>query len=339
MWSRSAWSRSAPVRSLVLFYVAGSVAAFLAAADPVSAQTPRSVLFGLGVKAVVCATLIYLIGDRMPRLGFDALIAVSALGVSIFIAHAAATGGAAIGGFVYLVMVIYAAHYGGERRALAHAAAVSVMLGIALMVNPLPGAPVVWIVVSLALFAVGESVGRVVDQLHRQISTDSLTGVLSRAGLVAAATRAIQLARRTGQPLSMVVIDLDDFKAVNDTWGHAEGDRVLKAVCASWLAHLRAGDMLARMGGDEFVAILPATEGMAACGVAERLVDTAGFTCSAGVSVLQSSDDLDALLARADKDMYRAKSVRDMYRVKAAGEPDSAADIESEPILPLAEPA
>ena len=333
------WSRSAPVWSLALFYAAGSGAAFLAAAVPVSAQTPRAVLFGLGVKAVLCAVLIYLVGDRMPRFGIDVLIAVSALGVSVFVAHAAQIGGVALGGFVYLIVVIYAAHYGGQRRALAHATTASIMLGIALVLNPLPGALVTWIVVSLALFSIAESVGRVVDQLHRQISTDSLTGVLNRAGLVTAATRAMQLARRSGQPLAMVVLDLDDFKAVNDTWGHAEGDRVLKAVCASWLAHLRSGDLLARMGGDEFVAILPATEGMAACGVAERLVDTAGFTCSAGVSVLQSSDDLDALLARADKDMYRAKSVRDMYRVKAAGQPDSAADIESEPILPLAEPA
>jgi diguanylate cyclase (GGDEF)-like protein len=236
-------------------------------------------------------------------------------------------------------MVIYAAHYGGQHRALAHAAAASMMFGVALVLNPLPGALVAWIVVSLALFSVAESVGRVVDQLHRQISTDPLTGVLNRAGLVAAASRAIHLARRSGQPLAMVVLDLDDFKAVNDTWGHAEGDRVLKAVCASWLAHLRSGDVLARMGGDEFVAILPATEGMAACGVAERLIDTAGITCSTGVSVLQPDDDLDALLARADKDMYRAKAVRDMYREQAVSERDSATETDDQPITPLAEPA
>jgi diguanylate cyclase (GGDEF)-like protein len=215
------------------------------------------------------------------------------------------------------------------------------MYGIGLWFSALPGSLVIWIMVSLALFSVAESVGRAVDRLHVQISTDALTEVLNRAGMVTVATRAIQAAHRSGQPLSLVVLDLDDFKLVNDTLGHAEGDRVLKAVSASWRSQLRAGDELARMGGDEFVAVLPGTAAMAACGVAERLAAAAGFACSAGVSELKPGDDLDTLLARADKDMYRAKAVREAYRTKAPEDVyrGTVRGHGQPPLAPLAEPA
>jgi diguanylate cyclase (GGDEF)-like protein len=157
-------------------------------------------------------------------------------------------------------------------------------------------------------------------ELEQAARTDSLTGLLNRRALLEVMQREISGSRRHGSPLSVLVIDLDHFKLLNDRYGHVAGDSALRAIATSLATHLRAKDTLARFGGEEFVAILPNTDGGGAFEVAERLrtqvaaslVEIGGrlvaLTASFGVSSLQEADESsDSLLQRGDQALYAAK--------------------------------
>jgi diguanylate cyclase (GGDEF)-like protein len=164
---------------------------------------------------------------------------------------------------------------------------------------------------------------RLVVRLHEASMTDALTGLFNRRAVNEALQRAWLRHRRTRAPLTVLVIDLDHFKRINDSAGHAAGDAALVRVAALLLAQLRAEDVLGRAGGEEFWLLLPDTGRMHALALAERLrrqvAEAAlGTTCSIGVAEAHWQDiDAGQLIARADAALYRAKDAgRD--RVEAA---------------------
>lgn len=154
----------------------------------------------------------------------------------------------------------------------------------------------------------------VIEKLAR---TDPLTLLANRRGLEEAIAHERDRAERTGEPLSVVALDLDLFKRVNDTWGHAVGDRLLAAVGGTLREGVRPYDVAARVGGEEFLLVLPATHRDRAFDVAGRLraqiaqLVVEGLpervTASAGVAELARGETTEALLARADAALYEAK--------------------------------
>jgi diguanylate cyclase (GGDEF)-like protein len=125
---------------------------------------------------------------------------------------------------------------------------------------------------------------------------------------MAAATREWALANRTRSPLSVAVIDLDNFKQVNDRAGHAAGDKLLAALGRQWRERIRPNDTLARHGGDEFVLLLPDTRPAGADAALKRLCSGhEPVSWSIGISEWIDGETLDAPLARADKQLYEAK--------------------------------
>jgi diguanylate cyclase (GGDEF)-like protein len=158
------------------------------------------------------------------------------------------------------------------------------------------------------------------QRLHQQLEHDALTGVSSRTSLLREIEAAIGRAAKTGQPLVVVMADLDHFKAVNDVHGHLVGDRVLKDVAGRIKAALREFDLVGRFGGEEFVVLLENTSLHTARQVAERIrrrigsgpVDTGNatvnITISQGLALYREGDTVPALLKRADQAMYRAKA-------------------------------
>lgn len=149
---------------------------------------------------------------------------------------------------------------------------------------------------------------------------DPLTGLVNRGAIMRELKSRFQLAQRYGRPLTLVLTDLDYFKRVNDTWGHAAGDAVLRVFASTALAQLREPDLAGRIGGEEFLILLPETDGEGGAVVAERLrqaveaqgVDVAQgqirFTCSLGIADIQPGDqEPGEILARADAALYRAK--------------------------------
>ncbi|HWS78085.1 MAG TPA: diguanylate cyclase [Thermomonas sp.] len=149
---------------------------------------------------------------------------------------------------------------------------------------------------------------------------DPLTGVANRPGIEREAARALEESIRNGTPLSLLMLDLDHFKAINDRYGHATGDKVLRATTSAWQAQLRGRDPLGRVGGEEFVVVCPDTTLEQALVVANRLRESASvlrfddvdpaLRVSVSIGAAQSrksGDSCDALLDRADAALYRAK--------------------------------
>jgi diguanylate cyclase (GGDEF)-like protein len=153
-------------------------------------------------------------------------------------------------------------------------------------------------------------------------SRDPLTGLLNRRRFAELAQRELDLARRSGVPMSVALLDVDDFKRVNDQHGHAVGDAALQAVARAFSEALRSTDLAARWGGEEFALVLPATDQAQAAEVLQRALAAVRrlqvpgahgqiVCCTASAGVAQSverSTRFEDIVARADLAMYRAKA-------------------------------
>lgn len=162
---------------------------------------------------------------------------------------------------------------------------------------------------------------QLIVQLTAQAVTDELTGLPNRRSWHQHLDAALARSRRRGTPLSVVLLDLDRFKSINDEHGHAAGDDVLRTLGTVWRLALRQTDVLGRLGGDEFGLILEDTDEVAATQVLHRLHEAAIGTCgaTAGVAQWDGAETPDALLARADACMYRGKAVRGDRPALSAG--------------------
>jgi diguanylate cyclase (GGDEF)-like protein len=147
------------------------------------------------------------------------------------------------------------------------------------------------------------------DQLGQEAGTDALTGLANRRAWYRRLDEAVARARRSGTPLSVVLLDLDGFKQVNDEQGHAAGDRLLLTAAGRWTEVLRESDLLARLGGDEFGVVLEGADEAEAADVVGRLRDVvaASLSVSGGSATWDRQERLDELVERADRIMYLRK--------------------------------
>ncbi len=162
--------------------------------------------------------------------------------------------------------------------------------------------------------------GTAMDRLNEVVTHDHLTGAFSRRYIFEQLERQAALHMRHGSVSSLIMFDLDHFKVVNDTYGHPAGDRALQEVVRAVNAQLRDGDLLARVGGEEFLVLLPMTDVNAALMLAERLrltlADTAivengtaiHLPASFGVAALMATEGYNDWFRRADTALYKAKS-------------------------------
>lgn len=157
------------------------------------------------------------------------------------------------------------------------------------------------------------------EELRRQAMTDELTGLPNRRGILEAAEREMDQARQQGLPLTVLLVDIDHFKVVNDTYGHVAGDAVLCRVAQCCRQALPGPGLLGRLGGDEFMALMPATDMAGALAAAQQmrqnLAQAQGqasppgpeVTLSMGATALHGWDQVSSLLERADRALYQAK--------------------------------
>lgn len=157
-------------------------------------------------------------------------------------------------------------------------------------------------------------------KLKKMAVQDELTGLLNRRGFEEYGTRAFAAARRTGQPMSVIMTDIDRFKYINDKFGHAAGDMALAHFAILFAESRRKEDVVARVGGEEFAALLPGTDLRDAMAIADQLCSKIGstplettvvglpMTSSFGVAAISEKDkSLDDMLLRADRALYRSK--------------------------------
>ena len=162
---------------------------------------------------------------------------------------------------------------------------------------------------------------QLMEEMQALAQIDDLTGLYNRRHLFKLGNHELQRARRYWHPLSVIMIDIDNFKKINDTFGHATGDEVLRTLAENCLARIREVDIMGRYGGEEFVILLPETTVETAYQTAERLrtwiddgplrtkAGLVSLTISAGVAQLDlKMPDLSTLIDRADSALYHAKA-------------------------------
>jgi diguanylate cyclase (GGDEF)-like protein len=299
--------RSAAARLLSLFYaLSGALCAF-SASRPMTSRTPVTLLWVLAAVGLLVAASVWILARRLGAVAQQVLVAGASV-LTGLLAWRSATAVGIVGlGPVMIAIGLYAAWFCTPAAARAQA----VLLVAAATAGAVAAAPggfaSAWVPVVVATLVLTEVLGRLAASLRAAAATDPLTGVANRRAWESEAERSLAHASRTGEPLTVAILDLDDFKEVNDSEGHGAGDALLRDLAHRWSAQLRRADLLGRYGGDEFVLCLPGTDPQGATEILERLQASHEFGWSVGVAGVRAGDTLRTVLDRADEDLYRHK--------------------------------
>jgi diguanylate cyclase (GGDEF)-like protein len=297
-------------RALMYAFAAGALVAL-------GSMASAMVLGGAAAALCLTAAAVLLIGyDELPRWSFPVLVALGTLLVLVAVHE----GGGTSYAMLLALPVAYSAYFLGKREA---AALVALAVGGYVAARG-PSAEVA--VAAVGLLAVAGLVGmqranvnRLIWRLSDAAVTDELTGLLNRRGFHELFDTELERARRSGQPLSLIIGDLDHFKMLNDRFGHAAGDRALEQLSLILDTAKRRIDATARIGGEEFAVILPDSDHHAAYILAERMRrevretfmhEPYDLTISLGVATFpMHGGTVEALVAQADEALYAAKAL------------------------------
>lgn len=296
--------------ALALLFASGATLALLTTLLPEPHQVQTAAWAATAASGYPVAALLYLGRFRVPRWALHISLAGGAglVTLGIYFAHGAPIGTAAP--FFYVWVAMYAARSFSGRATVVHVAITAAAYGALLGATSGSDRAGVWVLVMGTAVTVGWVVADMRRQLVAQAETDPLTGLANRAGADRFLAVEISRAHRHNRPLTVAMIDLDGFKAVNDAQGHAAGDRLLVDLGRAWRAQMRASDQLARYGGDEFLLILPDTSAGGADEILERFIGIAGVSFSYGTATTKSGATAASLIVEADRDLYAAKGAR-----------------------------
>jgi diguanylate cyclase (GGDEF)-like protein len=271
--------------------------------------------------ALVVVTFLLAVGPRLPRWALAPLGPIGA----VVIAYALATSpGAGDGAVLYMWPVLWTAFFFGLRGAIAIVLCIGIAHGVALISLPADSGffdrwvdvMVSVVVVTAVVHVLASRNDELVARLAGEARVDKLTGLLNRRGFEERASIELAHARRDDLSIAVAAFDIDYFKRINDEWGHETGDRVLAHLGAVLAGHSREVDVVARIGGEEFVVLLPGSDSSDADGYTQRVrralaVGDASqlpvIRVSAGIAAAHAPANVEALLLRADSALYAAK--------------------------------
>ena len=282
-------------------------------AFPMVEHAPRIAMLSFGVAGLAIAALLSLGGPAVSRTALHAAIVLVTLLHGAMVAAAVTERGLMLAALGQLWTAVYVAFFFHPAVARRYAALVSAVLGASMLAARAPTGVSVWLIISAMVWMAIVVLTTLNARLRAEAHTDALTGLFNRNGFAVAAARQRAMAARRGEPTTLVLIDLDDFKLVNDRGGHALGDRLLVELAGAWTASLRPGDLLARFGGDEFVLLLAGTAEDQTERVLARLGRAHEASWTAGTVACADAESLDDALARADARLYAAKELRGGY--------------------------
>ncbi|NYI42857.1 GGDEF domain-containing protein [Demequina lutea] len=216
---------------------------------------------------------------------------------------------------LYLLTSTFAILMFPVRAVVAHVAIGGACYAAVLVFGPATVEPpvVAWLAVFGTVAVVGAVVMGLVSVLRLAATVDPLTGLANRRAWDDRLDEEMERSRRTGTPVTVVLVDLDGFKAVNDRDGHAAGDHLLQTIAHAWQKQVRdGGDFLARIGGDEFAVLAPGTDEVGIRRLMKRFeeVTPAGVSFSSGEATWDRTERAPHLLRRADLAMYETKRLK-----------------------------
>lgn len=243
------------------------------------------------------------------KLALPVALAAAAISIAVTLFLPVPTG-AAMAAFLLIGLISLVATRSGPVETRLWVVAVSVIFGFGVMAGDTPQPLGIWLVFVVFAASQGEIIGRSSRSLRLAATTDPLTGLNNLNGLNGQLASLIPTCRRLGTPITVVVLDLDDFKELNDREGHVAGDRILRQCADIWRSQVRAEDVLARIGGDEFLLVLPGATPDDAVGTITRLQSKSPVGWCHGVAQMNRDEGLEECLLRADADLYRSKAAR-----------------------------
>jgi diguanylate cyclase (GGDEF)-like protein len=307
----------------IMAYTAASIYGIAGLDGAVEGLMPNDPPFAL-LPVIVVFVMFGLLMAFGPRLPQRALALLGPIGV-VLIAYALVTtpgpGDAAV---LYALPVFWTTFFFGRRGAIVILVCVAIGHAVALLAMPAADSyPGRWLDVMVSVCGVALVVlvlehrnELLVTRLAGEARTDPLTGLLNRRGFDEHAVREFAHVGRDGLPIALATLDIDHFKRVNDEWGHVVGDRVLANLARILASESRGIDVAARLGGEEFVVLMPGSDVTGAEAFVERVrlrleaeasTDLPVVRVSAGVAATSEPLDVQVMLERADRALYAAK--------------------------------
>ena len=288
----------------------GAICLVSAALDRWLFDVQTLVPMGIGAISVVLSPFAYLVRKRTPTALVHATLCLSFVLVLVAVAFSGTAEAAITKSFMLPCLAMIAAWAFDRRVALTYAAAATV--GMALVFLPLdyprmiPAALACGATISLAT----AQQSRTVAKLRNAAVTDPLTGLLNRRGVFGMLDDVLGKGQLTGREVQVAVIDLDGFKSVNDQFGHAAGDELLRSLSLAWHAELLPGQHLARLGGDEFLAVVVDQPQTCLPQLLARMRQANEASWSCGAASARRHEQASLLVARADHELIKTKDAR-----------------------------
>lgn len=301
----------------------GGVVLLVTLAMPAWPGRNTTVLLGLALLALATAGVLMLTEGRIPPLWYNPFTAAGSVVIGVLVYFGGSPGGASIYSFLFIWVVVYAGYFYPPRWALGQLGFVVLTFGVVRLIEPHTWLGLgSWVILTATVTVAVGVVSYLIRDLRRAARSDGLTGLANRqCWEETLATEMARTRRRPDRHLSVALLDIDGFKAINDRHGHHRGDLLLREMSAAWTSRLRETDLLARfdraepdtllarIGGDEFAVLLAGCDDEHAIGVLGRLqAARPDVTVSVGVARWDGTESAQTLLARADASLYVAKN-------------------------------